>query len=226
MHRRDSNGRAHKDVLKREFLADILAGRRMPAMERIMAAFRKGYAIPDIYMEIFQEALYEVGRLWETNQIGVAEEHVATAIVQFIMLHLYEHLEMPEVKRGRLVITGVRGELHQVGANMVSDILESEGWDLMFLGTDVPTASVIEAIHEHQADLLGISATLSMNVPAVIELIETVRREFGAGAPRIVLGGGAFSRTAQPPPELEGCILALDLRNALELLRAISVAWR
>ena len=91
-----------------------------------MDAFRSGYAITDIYLDVFQESLYEIGRLWETNRIGVAEEHMGTAITQFIMANLYQYLEKSGVSRGRLVVTGIEGELHQVGANMISDILEAD----------------------------------------------------------------------------------------------------
>ncbi len=115
-----------KTVLQSAYLADLLSLRRGAALDRVMDAFRSGYAITDIYLDVFQESLYEIGRLWETNRIGVAEEHMGTAITQFIMANLYQYLEKSGVSRGRLVVTGIEGELHQVGANMISDILEAD----------------------------------------------------------------------------------------------------
>jgi MerR family transcriptional regulator, light-induced transcriptional regulator len=212
-----------KEMLKEEYLGDILGAKRAAALERIITAYRHGYPILDIYVDIFQESLYEIGRLWEANRISVAEEHVGTAITQFIMSNLYQHLELSDSRRGRAVITGVQGELHQVGANMVADVLEADGWDVMFLGADVPLESVIQAVRQYRADLLGISATMLINIPVVITLVGMVRQEFGDRAPRIFLGGGAFSRIPELPPELKGCMLARDLREALELARAVSI---
>ena len=207
--------------LQQEFLHDLLAARRKDAAEKVMNAFRDGQTIPDIYTELLQESLYEVGRLWEANQITVADEHMGTAITQFIMSSLYEHLEVSDVRRGRAVVTGVQGEMHQVGANMVSDVLEADGWQVMFLGADVPPESIVQSVKKHQADLLGISVTLYVNLPRVVELIAMLGRELGPKTPRILLGGGAFAMTDEVPVELKGAMLAHNLHEAIALARQI-----
>jgi methanogenic corrinoid protein MtbC1 len=207
-----------KIVLQQDYLREILAGKRKSALDLIMDAYRSGYPIPAIYMEVFQEVLYEVGRLWENNQITVADEHMGTAITQYVMSNLYQHLEIADRQRGRLVMTGVQGELHQVGANMVADVLEADGWDVQFLGTNVPVDGVIQSIRQHKADLFGISSTMLFNLPKVIELVLAVRREFGGGL-RIMLGGGAFRTLPELPDELKDCVVALNLRDALERTR-------
>jgi len=204
--------------LRQEYLKEILAGKRKPALEIIMDAWRGGYPIPSIYMDVFQEALYEIGRLWETNQITVADEHMGTAITQYVMSNLYQHLEIADEQRGKVVMTGVQGELHQVGANMVADVLEADGWDVTFLGTNVPAEGIIQSIRQHGPDLFGISSTMFFNIPKVIQLVEAVHKEFGDSV-RIMLGGGAFRVLQELPRELEGCIVALNLREALDRTR-------
>ena len=205
-------------ALQQGYLAEILAGKRKTSLEMIMDAYRGGYPIPGIYMDIFQETLYEIGRLWESNRITVADEHMGTAITQYVMSNLYQHLEMSDEQRGRLVMTGVQGELHQVGANMVADVLEADGWDVLFLGTNVPAEGVLQSIRQHGADLFGISSTMLFNLPKVIQLVEAVRNEFGNSV-RIMLGGGAFRTLDILPPELEGCLVALNLRESLDRTR-------
>jgi methanogenic corrinoid protein MtbC1 len=205
-------------ALRQEYLREILAGKRKTALELIMDAYRGGYAIPGIYMDVFQEALYEIGRLWETNQITVADEHMGTAITQFVMSNLYQYLERADEQRGKVVMTGVQGELHQVGANMVADVLEADGWDVMFLGTNVPAEGVIQSIGKHGADIFGISSTMLFNIPRVIALTDAVRKEFGDSV-RIMLGGGAFKTLRELPLELDGCTVALNLREALDRTR-------
>lgn len=202
-------------VLRREYLKVILAGKRKMALEIIMDAYHGGYPIPRIYMDIFQEALYEIGRLWEGNRITVADEHMGTAITQYVMSNLYQYMETNEEQRGKLVITGVQGELHQIGANMVADVLEADGWDVVFLGTNVPAEGVVQSIRQHGADLFGISSTMLFNIPKVIELVEAVRKEFGNSV-SIMLGGSAFKVMEAMPGELEDCTVALNLREALD----------
>lgn len=206
--------------LRQDYLREILAGRRKIALELIMDAYRGGYPIHGLYMDIFQETLYEIGRLWETNRISVADEHMGTAITQYVMSYLYQHLEFSKERRGRLVITGIQSELHQVGANMVADILESDGWDTIFLGTNVSEDEILDSIRQHQADLVGISSTMLFNIPKVIQLVEAVRREAGDSV-HIMLGGSAFKVLPELPTELQGCLLALDLRQALDQTRQL-----
>jgi MerR family transcriptional regulator, light-induced transcriptional regulator len=204
--------------LLQQFLDYLLSGNRKASLNIIMDAYQNGYPIPDIYMNIFQEALYEIGRLWESNRITVADEHMGTAITQFVMSNLYQHLQISDQPRGKTVITGVQGELHQIGANMVADLLEADGWDVMFLGTNVPHMGVLDSVRQHGADMFGISSTMLFNLPKVIHLVQAVRREFGSSI-QIMVGGGAFRGLEKLPVELEGCLVALDLNQALELAR-------
>lgn len=210
------------DALCREYLQEILAGKRKSALELIMDAYHGGYPIPGIYMDIFQEALYEIGRLWESNRISVADEHLATAITQFVMSNLYQHLEISDERRGKFVVTGVQGELHQVGANMVADVLDADGWDTVFLGTNVPEEEIIKTLRQHRAHLFGISSTMLFNLPKVIGLVEAVRAEYGNSV-HIMLGGSAFKTLEALPSELEGCTIALNLREALDQTRTFGL---
>lgn len=206
---------------RRLFLQAILAGRREAAVAIVLEAHNAGHDLRDLYVEIFQEALYEVGRLWEANRITVADEHMATAITQYVVARVYERLPVAGERRGRAVITGVQGELHQVGANMVADLLEADGWDVRFLGTDMPLDGILKTAGDHQANLLGISATMLFNLPQVIELVERTRTELGAAAPRIILGGGAFRLLPELPAELKVDAVATELRQGVELARSL-----
>lgn len=206
------------DQLLQQYLASILAGNRKTSLNIVMDAYQGGYQIPDIYMDILQEALYEIGRLWEGNRITVADEHMGTAITQYVMSNLYQHMKMEERQLGRAVITGVQGELHQVGANMVADVMDADGWDVMFLGTNIPPEWVLKSVRQHGARLFGISSTMLFNIHKVIHLVEAVRREFGSSI-QIMIGGGAFRSLEKLPIELEGCMVAQNLKEALELTR-------
>ena len=206
-------------LTRRLFVQALLQGHRKAATNIALEAFRCGHPVPDIYAEVIQEALYEVGRLWQANRITVAEEHMATAIAQFVLAQLYPHLPLPEAARGAAVVTGVEGELHQVGANMVADVLEADGWDVQFLGTNVPDAGILKVIEEHDADVVGISATMLFNVPKVRRLIADARARFPSRRLRIFVGGGAFRNAPNLPGEIGADGFAADLRSAVALVR-------
>jgi len=98
--------------------------------------------------------------------------------------------------------------MHQIGAHMVSDLFEARGWSVRFLGTNVPRAGVVQALAEHDADLLGISATMLFSVPNVVELVHAVRQKFGNARPRILVGGATFRLAPRLAGELgvESCV--------------------
>jgi methanogenic corrinoid protein MtbC1 len=200
-----------------------LGGRRQAATNLLLEAVRQGHAVIDIYGEVLQGASYRIGRLWQEHKITVAQEHMATAITQFAIAQLYPLIESAGTFRGKGVITGVQGEFHQVGSNMVADMLEADGWDIRFLGTDVPVDHVLGAIEEHEADMLGISATMLPNIPKVARLIDAVRARSGSQI-RILLGGRAFRSAPMLYKELGADGYARDLRLAVSLARDLAAS--
>jgi methanogenic corrinoid protein MtbC1 len=130
-------------------------------------------------------------------------------------------LPTAEVARGNIVITGIQGELHQVGANLVADVLEADGWDVCFLGTNVPLAGILTALETHHAAVLGISATMLFSLPQVRELIAAVRARFGPHSPRIVVGGGAFRQLPYLAAELGADGSATDVREVSAMMQAV-----
>ncbi len=204
------------------YLQALLAGDRQAALGVALRAVEEGMDVRDVYVENLQESLYEVGRRWESNQISVAAEHLATAITQLVIARLYEFLPRPVATRGRVVLTGVEGELHQVGGHMVADGLESDGWDVRFLGTDVPAPDVLTAISEYRPEVLGISCTMLQNLPKVAFLIGAVRASFGTSAPRVVVGGRAFREAPAKAAEVGADDWAPDMRAAIGVARTLA----
>ena len=200
------------------YLQAALRGERRAATNIALDALGRVADVVDLYVDLFQATQYEVGRLWQENRITVAEEHMATAITQYVMAQVYSRFDGRDRNRGRVVITGIEGELHQIGANMVADVLEARGWNVRFLGTNVPQEGVLQAVEEHQADVVGISATILLSIPKVVRLVEALRRKYQAACPRILLGGRAFISTPALVRELGVEGVATDLRSALALI--------
>ncbi|HYH45749.1 MAG TPA: cobalamin-dependent protein [Thermoanaerobaculia bacterium] len=199
------------------YLQAAMRGQRDAAMGIVVESHSAGHSVLDLYLRILQPAQYEIGRLWECNEISVAEEHMATAITQSVMARLYPLLPKQQLCRGRMLLTGVQGEMHQVGANMVADVLEFHGWEVRFLGTNLPQAGILRVIEEQRPDVVGISATMLFNLPRVRELIESIRA-LPIPQPRIVVGGAAFRTAADAWREVGADACGHDLEQAVGLL--------
>ena len=200
------------------FLAAILSGRRKAALRIIEDALSEGHNQADLYVYVFSDALYRVGLLWEQNKITVAQEHIATSIAQYAIASIYARMTPDRIHRGNMVVTGVAGELHQIGANLVADSMEANGWTVRFLGTNLPHVSILAAVEDMPADVLCISATITPNLTAVADLIRVVTYKMKGNAPRILLGGSAFRRvTSFDVGDVRPEVIP-DLRSALSLL--------
>lgn len=200
------------------FTEAILAGDRARAAAIAVDAVDRGAELYDVYVDVLQNALYRVGKRWETKEITVAREHLATAITQFVISLLYARLPRTHTPRGAVVITGAQGEQHQVGPMMLADVLESDGWDVRFLGTNAPAEDVVTTVREHRADVLGISATMLFSIPRVRELIDMCRDGDGERL-RIIVGGQAFRAAPGLHEEVGAHAFAADLRQARAVLR-------
>jgi methanogenic corrinoid protein MtbC1 len=201
-------------LTRRMFVQAIVTGDRKVALTIAREALRNGAGVQDLYADVFQDGLYAVGRLWETNAITVAQEHMATAITQYVMAHVFGTVESAVAQRGVAVMTGVPGELHQVGALMVSDMLEAHGWRVQFLGSHLPIPSILSAIVDAKPQLLGISVTMPFNLHHAARLIGEARR--AVPQMRVVVGGAAF-RIGEWR-DIGANDYATDVRSAIALL--------
>ncbi len=179
--------------LARAYLEALLRADRHAAGRLILDAVEQGTPIKAIYLDVFQPVQREIGRLWQTNQISVAQEHYCTAATQLVMSMLYPRIFDSPRKGRRLVAACVGGELHEIGARMVADFFEMDGWDTYFMGANTPTESVLRAVEERQADVLAISATMTFHVSQVADLIAAFRRAGLDRRARVLVGGYPFN---------------------------------
>lgn len=179
--------------LARQYLKALLQGERQVASRLILEAVDKGITVKEIYLYVFQCSQYEIGRLWQMNQVSVAQEHYCTAATQLIMSQLYPYIFATEKIGRRLVAACVGDELHELGLRMVADFFELEGWDTYYLGSNTPTPSILQAIAERQADVVAISATMTFHVNVVAELIGQIRVANTHDRVKILVGGYPFN---------------------------------
>lgn len=203
------------------YLEAVLAGDRRAALTIAREALRAGASVIDVYEDMIRPAQHEIGRLWQGNTITVAREHTATAITTYVITRLHEHFPPPTTTRGRAVVTGVEDELHQLGAQMVADVLEGDGWDVRFLGSHLPHRDIVGAVLEHDAEVVAISAATLPQLESVASLIESLRARLGERV-RLIVGGSAFAAAPESWRDLGADGFANDLRSACDLVRTLT----
>jgi len=162
------------------------------AIETVLHAVDEGLPILRVYLEVIQPVQHEVGRLWQRNELTVSEEHYATDATRTLMSRLRGRFT-PVERRGISILTAcLGGELHDIGARMVSDFFELSGFDSYFTGANTPHDQIVEEIHRHNPQVLALSATMTLQVRLAYELIDQVRREFDQDV-HILVGGYAFN---------------------------------
>ncbi len=169
------------------FLQAILRGDRRAATAVAEEALRAGASLCTVYQEIVTPALVQVGHLWQTNVIPVSSEHIATAVAHYVVAQIYASQPVPVLTGRQALVTGVAGDLHGLGATMVADVLEAEGWEVSFLGTDLPGSAILQEIEQRRPELIAFSVTLPSRLPEAAEVIRQV-----APGLRILVGGRAF----------------------------------
>jgi MerR family transcriptional regulator, light-induced transcriptional regulator len=207
-------------VTEELYLRAALKGNRQEASKVIEDGLDQGLEPRDIYLGVFQPTMYEVGRLWESNKISVAQEHIATAITQYVMTQYYSRLYSKHQLKSKSLIamTGVAGELHEIGPRMVSDFLESEGWEVLYLGTNLPAENIVNCLSEKSPLLIGISVTMAFNLSAVSELIQKIRVPTTLMNTKIIVGGSGFRLNKDHWKTMGADGWAKDAGKALQLV--------
>lgn len=186
--------------LARRYLQALLKMDRRSASQMILDAVASGVNIKDLYLQVFQPVQWEIGRLWQLNQISVAQEHFCTAATQMVMSQLYPYIfqRLAEERPGpprRIVVACVGGELHEIGARMVADFFEMSGWDACYLGANTPAEDLQRTVIERRPEILALSATMTFHVSKVAQIIQEMRRQFDRPL-RILVGGHPFNLSA------------------------------
>jgi MerR family transcriptional regulator, light-induced transcriptional regulator len=173
-----------------QFEAALAAGDARGALGLIDGLIDDGVGFDAICEDVIRPALYEIGTLWESGRIGVADEHLAASISETVLACIGAIWTAPPDAQPRVLVCATDGEGHAIGARMVAESFAAIDWSVRFLGASTPPDAVAAAAREREADVVALSTTMSANLPAVKETIELIR----AAAPRvwIVVGGQAY----------------------------------
>lgn len=178
--------------LAKKYMDALLKVQRDEASRMILKAVEDGMDIRDIYIHVFESSQHEIGRLWQTNKITVAQEHFCTAATQMIMSQLYPYIFTTHKNGHRMVAACAAGEMHEMGLRMVADMFELEGWDTYYLGANTPNDSILQTIIDLKPYMVALSASIHYNLGAVKDLIRLIRNTPESSHIKIIVGGRPF----------------------------------
>jgi len=135
-------------------------------------------------------AMQEVGRRFEAGEYFVPEMLIAARAMQGGMGLLKPHLQQSDVQSaGKVVIGTVRGDLHDIGKNLVALMLEGAGFEITDLGTDVPAEKFVAVVKEKQPDIVALSALLTTTMPSMKATIEALTAAKLRDGVKVIIGG-------------------------------------
>lgn len=188
-------GRLAKEALKKENELSLVECHLIPALDRVGEDYEAGRAFLPQLLSAAQaaQAVFEVIRASVAQKGGVS------------------------VKKGRLVIATVKGDIHDIGKNIVKTVLENYGYEVLDLGRDVAPEIILETVQRENICLVGLSALMTTTLPAMeetIKLLHTLPR------PPVIFVGGAVV-TPEYAQQMGADYYAKDARQSVEIARKV-----
>lgn len=188
----------------------------------------KVYPAPlDIINGPLMEGMKEVGRLFNDNQLIVAEVLQSAEVMKAAVAFLEPYMEKGDVaaSKGKIILATVKGDVHDIGKNLVDIILSNNGYEVVDLGIKVSPTDLVQAIHKEKPDMVGLSGLLVKSAQQMVLTAQDMK-EAGISLP-ILVGGAALSRKftdTKISKEYDGLVLyAKDAMTGLSLANQLKV---
>ncbi|MEU5916542.1 methionine synthase [Streptomyces sp. NPDC004288] len=149
----------------------------------------------DIVNETLLDGMKTVGELFGSGQMQLPFVLQSAEVMKTAVAHLEPHMEKSDADgKGTIVLATVRGDVHDIGKNLVDIILSNNGYNVVNIGIKQPVSAILEAAEEHNADVIGMSGLLVKSTVIMKENLEELnQRELAAKYP-VILGGAALTR--------------------------------
>lgn len=199
----------------------VYAGLKEDAGEAARRLLEEGREPMELVNEILIPALDRVGAAFETGKLFLPQliqsATAAQAGFEEVKRVLASRKSGETVSKGRIVLATVKGDIHDIGKNIVKVILENYGYDILDLGRDVPPETVVQAVRETGAPLVGLSALMTTTVASMAETIRQLRSE---GLPCRIMVGGAVLTEAYAK-EIGADFYAKDAKASADIAKQI-----
>ena len=208
-----------EDLLKELYTA-ILEGQRDDAKAKVEGALEEGLD-PANVLDAMVSAMGEVGRLFEEGEYFVPEMLIAARAMKTGMEILKPRLVDADIQPvGKIIAGTVKGDLHDIGKNLVCMMLEGAGFQVVDMGTDVSPEAFVDAVNEHQPDFIVMSALLTTTMPGMKSTIEALQKAGLRDHVKVLIGGAPINNAYAEKIGADG--YAQDASRAVKLARSLA----
>ena len=197
----------------------VLDGEMSATLDEVQAALSNNFSAADILQQGLIAPMEEVGRRFEEGEYFVPEMLIAARAMKAGLEILRPLLADSEVEPyGKVVMGTVKGDLHDIGKNLVSMMLEGGGFEVVDLGTDVPPEKFVAAIQD-DVDIVGLSALLTTTMPSMASTIKAIEEAGLRGRVKVIVGGAPV--TAEYAQKISADGFAPDAGQAVILVKSL-----
>ena len=208
-----------EDVLK-VIYQGIVDGDMKTVQQKTQEGIDAGTGPEVILNEALVPAMDEVGRRFEIGEFFVPEMLIAARAMQAGMAILKPKLMEKDIKPvGKVLIGTVKGDLHDIGKNLVAMMLEGAGFEMQDIGVDVPPEKFVKSLREGSADILAMSALLTTTMPTMKTTVDAVIEAGLRDKVKIMIGGAPITEAFAKEIGADGC--APDAGQAAKLARSL-----
>ena len=206
----------------KEIFDSILEGSQKVTVVKVQAALDAGINPAVILNDGMVAAMAEVGRLFEEGEYFVPEMLIAARAMQNGLALLKPFLASANVKsQGKVVAGTVKGDLHDIGKNLVCMMLEGAAFEIVDLGSDVTPEKFVEAVRSTGADVICMSALLTTTMPNMKTTIEALKTSGLRDKVKVMVGGAPL--TDQYAHEIGADGYAADASRAVALAKSLMI---
>ena len=193
-----------------------------PGLESLLRRTAAALGVPVFLDAVVAPLLRRMGEEWEAGRLAVAQEHLATAIIQRVLEGMIHFLVAPHGAPNLLLAT-LSGERHKMGALLAATTAAAEGWRVTYLGPDLPAGEIATAAVAAGARVVGVSIVHLAEPERVLTELRTVRTRLPASVPLLAGGAGAVALAREL--DGSGIHVVADLSELRAALRKNGTAW-
>src|SRR5688500_3805487 len=193
-----------------------------PGLEGLLRRTAAALGVPVFLDQLVAPLLRRMGEEWEAGRLAVAQEHLATAIIQRVLEGIIHFLAAAH-NAPNLLLATLAGDQHKLGALLVATAAAAEGWRVTYLGPDLPAGEIASAAVAAGARVVGVSIVRVAERERARTELHTVRTQLPASVPLLAGGAGAVDLA----PELDGLGIHVvkDLSELRAVLRKQGTGW-
>jgi methanogenic corrinoid protein MtbC1 len=177
-----------------EFRSAALRAAQCLAASELQAVLERAagsLGVPTFLEQVAAPSIREIGHGWREGSITVGQEHLATTVFRRVLGWIIDTFQVDE-PAARLVVATPPRQVHELGALLAAAAAATEGWDVIYLGADLPVAEILTAARQVGASGVALSVVLPTDDPALLEGLSEIRRGL-APEVHLFLGGAAVS---------------------------------